>query len=42
MFFKNVRAIFPNSVSTMLSQDPWVGVSTYRNRFGRVSKYAWV
>ena len=42
MCFKKVRAIFPNRVSTMLSHDPWVGVSTYRNRFGRVARYAWV
>ena len=28
----------PKRVSAMLSQEPWVGVSTYLKRFGRVAK----
>ena len=35
---KKVRAILPKSVSTMFSQEPWVGVSTYLKRLGRVAK----
>ena len=37
---RKVRAIFPNSVSTRLSQDPCVGVSPYLNRLGLVAKSA--
>ena len=35
---RKVRAILPKRVSAMLSQEPWVGVSTYLKRFGRVAK----
>jgi hypothetical protein len=33
-----VRVILPNRVSTMFSQEPCVGVSTYLNRLGRVAE----
>src|SRR5260370_27771252 len=38
IFRRNVRVILPNRVSTMFSQEPCVGVSTYLNRLGRVAK----
>src|ERR1700693_5600032 len=37
---RKVRVILPNKVSTMLSQEPCVGVSTYLKRLGRVARYA--
>jgi len=37
---RNVRVILPNRVSTMFSQEPCVGVSTYLNRLGRVARKA--
>ena len=37
---RKVRVIFPNSVSTIFSQDPCVGVSTYLKRLGLVAKNA--
>ena len=40
MWRRKVLAILPKSVSTMLSHDPCLGVSTYWKRFGRVSRKA--
>src|ERR1022692_4089679 len=35
---RNVRVILPKRISTIFSQEPCVGVSTYLNRLGRVAK----
>jgi len=35
---RNVRVIFPDSISTMFNQEPCVGISTCLNRLGRVAR----